>query len=188
VPPGCRLFVGRRSFWRLCAANRDLRLEREASGELVIMAPAGSETGHRNAGVTGQLWAWSRDDGTGLSFDSSTGFTLPNGKVCSPDASWVLKGRWEALAVEQREKFAPICPDFVVELRSSSNEMTDLRVKMLEYLEQGIRLGWLLDPKNDVVEIYRPGRPVEILKRPQTLSGEDVLPGFVLDLRGIFFD
>jgi Uma2 family endonuclease len=188
VPPGCRLYIGPRAFWKLCAANRDLRLQREASGKLIVMAPAGMESGHRNASITAQLWQWSRADGTGLSFDSSAGFTLPNGKVCAADATWILKERWDALTPEQRKKFAPICPDFVAELRSPSDEMPDLREKLREYIEQGVRLGWLLDPKSKTVEIYRPGRPVEVLKRPQTLSGEGVLPGFVLELKGILFD
>ena len=182
------LCVSEKAFWRLCRNNPDLRLERSARGELIVMAPAGAETGHRNAGLTAQLWNWSRRDGSGLSFDSSTGFTLPNGATRSPDASWIVRERWEALPSEAREKFAPICPDFVVELRSPSDDLTTLRDKMREYLDQGVRLAWMIDPKTSEAEIYRPGRPVETLKRPMTLSGEEVLPEFVLDLRGILFD
>jgi Uma2 family endonuclease len=183
------LRVSPKAFWRLCCANPDLRLERTARGELIVMAPAGSDTGHRNADLTGQLWLWNRDAGLGFSFDASAGFTLPNGSVRSPDASWIAHDRWEALALEDRKKFAPICPDFVVELTSPSQEgrRSRVREKMHEYLDQGARLGWLLDPKSAEVEVYRPGRPVETLTRPATLSGEDVLPGFVLQLRGILF-
>jgi Uma2 family endonuclease len=182
------LRVSKQAFWRLCRDNPDLRLERSARGELIVMAPAGAETGHRNAGLTAQLWNWSRRNGSGLSFDSSTGFTLPNGAIRSPDASWIVRERWEALSTEAREKFAPICPDFVVELRSPSDDLTKLRDKMREYLDQGARLAWMLDPRTSEVEVYRPGRAVETIKRPMTLAGEDVLPAFVLDLQGILFD
>jgi len=152
------------------------------------MAPAGSETGRQNAGLTAQLWNWSQRDGSGLSFDSSTGYVLPNSAICSPDASWVVRERWEAIPPEVREKFAPICPDFAAELRSPSDDLTKLRDKVREYIDQGARFAWLIDPKTCKVEVFRPDRPVETLKRPTSLSGEDVLPGFVLDLRGILFD
>jgi Uma2 family endonuclease len=188
VPPGVRLRVSSAGFWRLCAANRDLRLERTAQGVLIVMSPAGSQSGASNAELSGQLFVWAKADGTGLSFDSSTGFTLPNGAVRAPDASWIRRSRWEALAPEQMRKFAPICPDFVAELMSPSDDRPDVQAKMREYIEQGVRLGWLIDPEAGEVEIYRPSRPVETLDRPQTLSGEGVLPGFVLDLKGILFD
>ena len=152
------------------------------------MAPAGSESGWRNGKLTMRLGIWAEGDGTGEFFDSSTGYTLPNGAVRSPDASWIIRQRWSAIPGQDRKRFAPICPDFVVELTSPSDTLKDIREKMLEYLSQGVRLGWLLDPKHANVEIYRPGRPVEALNRPATLSGEDVLPGFVLDLEGILFD
>jgi Uma2 family endonuclease len=179
------LRVSDKAFWRICCDNRDLRLERTARGELIVMMPAGTGTGGRNASLTGQLWAWNRTSGLGYSFDSSAGYRLPNGATRSPDASWITRERWEAMPDELKEKFAPICPDFVVELMSPSDELGDVRDKMREYIEQGARLGWLIDPKTNLVEIYRPGRPTEAPARPPTLDGEDVLPGFVLDLRDI---
>lgn len=181
------LRVTDKAFWRLCGDNPDLRLERTARGELIVMMPAGTETGFRNMGISGQLWNWARANGTGLSFDSSTGYTLPNGSIRSPDASWIARERWEALTPEERRTFAPICPDFVVELTSPSDESRrpKVREKMREYIDQGVRLAWLIDPDAREVEIYRPGRPVDFLTGPRTLDGEDVLPGFVLDLRDI---
>ncbi len=187
VPARSGLRASAKAFWRLCCENPDLRLERTACGELIVMPPAGSETGFRNADVSGQLWSWARGDGTGLSFDSSTGYTLPNGAVRAPDASWIVRERWEALTPEDRRKFAPICPDFVVELTYPSDEGRRPKVqeKMREYIDQGVRLAWLIDPEARDIEIYRPGRPVETVTRPATLDGEGVLPGFVLDLRDI---
>ncbi len=176
-------------FWQLCGENPDLRLERTARGDLIVMAPAGGESGGRNFNLTGQLWGWIGAGGAGKGFDSSTGFTLPNGAIRAPDVAWIGDlERWSAIPVEQRRRFPPICPDFVVELRSPSDSPADLRRKMEEYIEQGARLGWLLDPMTTKVEIYRPGRDVEVLDRPATLAGEDVLPGFVLNLQGILFD
>jgi Uma2 family endonuclease len=186
VPSG--LHVSDRDFWRFCQANPDLRLERNASGELIVMPPAAPDSGHRNAGITAQLWNWNQKTSLGIDFDSSAGFTLPNMAIRGPDASWMTRERWDALPKQEREKFSHICPDFIVELRSKSDDMSELRERMEEYLSQGARLGWLIDPKSGTVEIYRPGRPIEILERPATLSGEDVLPGFVLDLKGILFD
>jgi Uma2 family endonuclease len=177
-----------RLFLRLCAANPDLRLERTACGELIIMPPAGTNSGGRNQKLSGQLYNWAKANGLGLSFDSSTGFTLPNGAVRSPDASWVARDRWDALTAEEQEGFAPLCPDFVVELRSPSDRLGDVQGKMREYRSQGARLGWLIDPKRKRVAIYRPGRRVEVLTAPATLSGEAVLPDFVLDLKGILTD
>ncbi|MHB1562044.1 MAG: Uma2 family endonuclease [Isosphaeraceae bacterium] len=188
LPSDVRLYVSPKGFWRLCAANRELRLERTARGVVEAMPPAGSGTGASNCELTIQVGNWSKADGTGTAFDSSAGFTLPNGAVRSPDASWIVNERWKALTPAQRKVFAPICPDFVVELRSPSDALGHLQEKMQEYLEQGTRLGWLLDPLTGMVEIYRPSRPVERLERPSTLSGEDVLPGFVLDLKGILYD
>jgi Uma2 family endonuclease len=184
--PGLRLTD--RAFEKLCAANPDLRLERTSRGELVVMSPAGSMSGRRNAKLILRLGNWAETDGTGEFFDSSAGFTLPNTAIRGPDASWMLRERWEALSEDDRERFSHVCPDFVAELRSRSDKKKDLRAKMREYITQGARLGWLIDPKIARVEIYRPGRPVELLKRPATLSGEDVLPGFVLDLDGILFN
>ena len=172
-------------FFQLCTDNRDLRFERTASGGLIIMPPTGSETGRRNSDLNFQLKAWSRQNNLGVVFDSSTGFKLPDGSDISPDAAWVRRDRWDALTPEQTEKFAPICPDFVVELRSTTDSLEKLRTKMKVYVKNGARLGWLLDRKNRKVEISRQGSDVEILDSPATQSGEDVLPGFVLDLSDI---
>lgn len=177
--------VSHEQFKELAAVNRDLRLEITATGELIVMPPTGSDTGNRNLDIEGQLWLWNRQTKLGVVFDSSTGFHLPNGAVRSPDASWVKLERWEALTPKEREGFAPICPDFVVELRSPSDSIETLRAKMREYMENGASLGWLIDRKSRKVEIYRQGRDVEVLE-PTTLSGEDVLPGFVLDLTEVW--
>ncbi|MBD1904742.1 Uma2 family endonuclease [Funiculus sociatus GB2-A5] len=172
-------------FWKLCQNNRDYRFERTAAGELIIMPPTGSETGNRNIKIAAQLEVWSSQNNLGLAFDSSSGFTLPNGANRSPDASWIRRDRWDALTAEEQQGFAPICPDFVIELRSKSDSLKELQEKMQEYMENGARLGWLIDRKNQRVEIYRQGQDVEILENPATLLGEDVLPGFVLDLKQI---
>lgn len=172
-------------FFQLCQNNRDLRFERTANGELIIMSPTGSETGRRNSGLNFQLTAWNIQNNLGVVFDSSSGFKLPDGSDISPDSAWVRRDRWDALTPEQKEKFAPICPDFVVELRSASDSLEKLRANMKVYIKNGAKLGWLLDRKNRQVEISRPDRDVEIRYSPATLSGEDVLPGFVLDLSDI---
>ncbi|HEY9876689.1 MAG TPA: Uma2 family endonuclease [Candidatus Obscuribacterales bacterium] len=173
-------------FFQLCQNHRDYRFERTALGELIIMPPTGGETGKSNFELSVQLGIWNKQNNLGVAFDSSTAFKLPNGADRSPDASWVRKERWDALTPKQREKFPPLCPDFVVELRSPSDSLKTLREKMQEYMDNQARLGWLLDRPNKRVEIYRQGRDVEILESPTTLSGEDVLPGFVLDLSEIF--
>ncbi|WP_165068514.1 Uma2 family endonuclease [Paludisphaera rhizosphaerae] len=190
VPEGVRLIVGPEDFERLCyvPANRDLRLERSADGGLTVMAPASSEGGERNLELGGQLRDWNKANRLGRAYDSSAGFTMPNGAVLSPDASWIAHQRWDALPAESRSGFARIAPDFVAELRSPSDTLKDLQAKMAEYIAQGVRLGWLIDPISQTVEIHRPGREPEILAKPATLSGEDVLPGLVLDLKGILFD
>ncbi len=175
-------------FYELCQANRDLRLERSATGEIIIMPPAGGETGHRNIKLAFQLEAWSSQNDLGLAFDSSTGFKLPNGAERAPDASWIKCDRWSSLNSEQKRKFPPLCPDFVIELRSETDSIKTLQSKMQEYIDNGAKLGWLIDPKTQKVEIYRPGKQVEILQNPATLSGEDVLPGLVLNLSSIFRD
>ena len=172
-------------FFELCQNNRDYQFERTASGELIIMPPTGSETGRRNFELIVQLGLWNKSHNLGVAFDSSTGFKLPNGADRSPDASWVKLERWEALIPEQQARFAPLCPDFVVELCSPSDSIEKVRAKMREYIENGARLGWMLDRKNQQVEIYRPNQEVEILQSPTTLSGEDILPGFVLNLKDI---
>jgi Uma2 family endonuclease len=178
--------VTHEQFQQIAAVNRDLRLERTATGELIVMAPTGSETGNRNLDISGQLWLWNRQTKLGIAFDSSSGFQLPNGADRSPDASWVKLERWQTLTPKEQQGFAPLCPDFVVELRSKSDNMEPLREKIEEYIANGARLGWLIDRKNQKVEIHRCDRDVEILDNPNTLSGEDVLPGFVLDLTDIW--
>ncbi len=186
IPSTLTLTLTREQFVQLALANRDLQLERTATGELIVMPPTGSDTGNRNLDIEGQLWLWNRQTKLGKAFNSSTGFHLPNGADRSPDASWVRQDRWDALTPEQRKGFAPLCPDFVLELRSESDNMEPLRAKMREYMANGARLGWLIDRKNKKVEIYRQGQEVEVLDNPSTLSDEDVLPGFVLDLTEVW--
>jgi Uma2 family endonuclease len=173
-------------FYQLCEENPDLKLERSANGELIAMPPTGGETGKRNVKLTTQLDLWNEETELGEVFDSSTGFTLPNKADRSPDASWVEKSQWSALTPEQREKFIPLCPDFVIELVSPSDSLKKSQEKMQEYMENGCRLGWLINRKKREVEIYRPGQDVEVLQSPLTLSGENVLPGFVLNLQKIW--
>ncbi|GET41001.1 Uma2 family endonuclease [Microseira wollei] len=175
-------------FERICQANRDLKLERTAKGNLVIMALTGGETGRRNIKLSARLENWSDESNLGVAFDSSTGFRLPNGAIRSPDAAWVRLDRWQALNSEQRKKIVPLCPDFLVELASPSDEVEDIREKMQEYLANGLLLGWLIEPSTQTVEIYRLNQPVEILNQPATLSGENILPEFVLNLSGILTD
>jgi Uma2 family endonuclease len=187
LPKTIGLYVTQEQFAALAAANRDLRLERTALGELIVNPPTGWETGERNSSLTGQLYRWYEDsEDLGKVFDSSTGFILPNGATRSPDASWVSRERWQALTPEQKGTFANICPDFVVELRSSSDSLKSLQDKMMEYINNGARLGWLIDPPQQRVEIYQPGKDVEVLENPAELSGETVLPGFVLNLRRVW--
>ena len=178
--------VTHEQFQQIASVNRDLRLERSAEGELIVMPPTGSDTGNRNLDIEGQLWLWNRQTKLGVAFNSSSGFHLPNGANRSPDAAWVKLNRWEALTSEEREGFAPICPDFVVELRSKSDNIESLRAKMREYLANRACLGWLIDRKNRKVEIGGQGQDVEVLDNPTTLSGENVLPGFVLDLTEVW--
>ncbi|MDM3844433.1 MAG: Uma2 family endonuclease [Aphanizomenon gracile PMC638.10] len=169
-------------FFQLCQNNRELRFERNANGELIIMSPAGGETGNRNGRLNQQLFNWTDADGTGIAFDSSTGFKLPNGADRSPDASWIKLERWDALTDEEKRKFPPICPDFVIELLSPSDSLKTTQEKMKEYIDNGVGLGILINRKSRQVEIYRPGKEVEVLDSPVTVSGEDVLKGFVLNL------
>jgi Uma2 family endonuclease len=173
-------------FYQLCEENPELKLERNANGELIVMPPTGGETGKRNLTAGAQLWTWNEQTELGEAFDSSTGFTLPNKADRSPDVSWVEKSRWEALTPEQKDKFIPLCPDFVIELLSPSDSLKKTQEKMQEYIENGCRLGWLINRKKREVEIYRPGQDVEVLQSPLTLSGENVLPGFVLNLQKIW--
>jgi Uma2 family endonuclease len=169
-------------FFDLCQLNRDLRLERTSQGDLVIMPPTGGETGRTNFKLTQVFGNWVDADGTGVGFDSSTGFALPNGAKRSPDLAWVKRDRWEALTPEQRKGFAPLCPDFVMELRSPSDALEYVQTKMQEYLDNDAKLGWLIDPIEKKVYTYRPQAAVECLDNPQTISGDPVLPGFVLEL------
>ena len=171
---------------QFCADNGDLRMELSAEKELIIMPPAGGTTGGRNSDLTADLVLWSRQDGSGKTFDSSTGFTLPNGAMRSPDASWILLSRWETLSDSEQRRFPPICPDFVIELRSPSDRLSGLQAKMVEYIQNGTRLGWLVDPQLRQVHIYRPSQQVELLEAPESVCGESVLPGFVLDLSKIW--
>ena len=169
-------------FFELCHLNRDLRLERTSQGDLAIMPPTSGETGRMNFALTALFGRWVQADGSGIGFDSSTGFTLPNGATRSPDLAWVKQERWEGLTPELRKVFAPLCPDFVLEIRSPSDALDTVQAKMQEYLDNGARLGWLIDPIEKKVYIYRPQIPVECLDDPQTVSGHPVLPGFVLEL------
>jgi Uma2 family endonuclease len=173
-------------FYQLCAANPNLKLERNANGELIAMSPTGGETGKRNSNINLQLGIWNERTQMGELFDSSTGFTLPNQAERSPDAAWIEKFRWEALTAEQREKFIPLCPDFVIELLSPGDSLSKTQEKMREYMENGCRLGLLINRRNRQVEIYRLGKEVEVLNAPSSISGEDVLPGFILNMQPIW--
>jgi Uma2 family endonuclease len=187
LPKAIALQVSLEQFEVLAVANRDLRLERAAGGELIVNPPTGGESGQRNFNINGQIARWfDEHEELGEAFDSSTGFILPNGAIRSPDASWVRRERWQALTAKQRKGFIPLCPDFVVELRSESDRLSELQGKMREYIDNGTRLGWSIDPQNRQVEIYRFGKEVEVLVNPSQLSGEDVLPGFVLDLKRVW--
>ncbi len=173
-------------YFQLCQANRDLRFERTATGELIIMPPTGGETGNRNGRISQQLFNWADVDATGIAFDSSTGFRLPNSAFRSPDTAWIKLERWDTLTSSQKQKFIPLCPDFVIELLSPSDRTSVIQDKMLEYLANGTQLGWLINRKSQQVEIYRANTELEIIASPITLSGEAVLPGFILNLEPIW--
>lgn len=173
-------------FFQLCQINELIRFERNVDGTLLLMPLVGGLTSIRNANLTYQLGAWNRDEILGIAFDSSTGFTLPNGAVRSPNASWLKREKWNALTQEQKEKFAPVCPDFVVELRSACDCLKLLQNKLQESRDNGARLGWLIDLETRQVEIYRQGQEVKVVESPASLSGEDVLLGFVLNLELIW--
>ena len=186
IPTTIALHVTSEQFEAIAIVNRDLRLERTATGELIVNPPTGGESGQRNFSIIGQLARWYEEhQELGEAFDSSTGFKLPNGADRSPDLSWVSRNRWDSLTEKQRKGFVPLCPDFVVELRSESDRLSKLQAKMQEYMDNGTRLGWLIDPQNQQVEIYRRGQDVEVLVNPTHLSGEEVLTGFILDLKRI---
>ncbi|NJL01669.1 MAG: Uma2 family endonuclease [Spirulinaceae cyanobacterium RM2_2_10] len=169
-------------FAQLCQSNPELRLERTAAGELIAMAPAASESGYFNADLSGQLWQWNRQTQLGVVFDSSAGFTLPNGAIRAPGAAWIAQPRWDRLSLEQRRKFAPICPDFVLELQSPNDRLVVLQAKLQEYIDNGAQLGWLIVPETQQVYCYRSGQSVQSLNAPSRLAGEPMLPGFVMDL------
>lgn len=173
-------------FYQLCRANPDVKFERNARGELVIMSPTGGETGNRNVEIAAEFVIWNRQTKLGKVFDSSTGFNLPGGGDRSPDIAWIRQERWDRLTPEQRVKFPPIAPDFVLELMSPSDTLRDLQAKMQEYMASGVQLGWTIDRQTRRVEIYRAGRDVEILDNPTTLSGEAVLPGFELGMQVVW--
>ena len=173
-------------FFVFCQRTHDVRIERNAEGEILIMPPAGGATGNRNADLTTQLYLWTKRDGTGIAFDSSIGFHLPNTAILSPDASWVLRWRYDELTNREQERFLPLCPDFAIELKSPSDRLPVLKKKMEEYIDNGMKLGWLIAPEQKTVYIYRPRISVEILENPNTVSADPVLPGFVLDLSDIW--
>ncbi|MGL5083181.1 MAG: Uma2 family endonuclease [Microcoleaceae cyanobacterium] len=173
-------------FFEFCQLNRDYRIERTATGEMIIMSPTGSETGNRNAKLTQQLGNWTDKDATGIDFDSSSGFRLPNGADRSPDAAWMTLEKWNKVPRNQQMKFAPVCPDFVVEVLSPSDTLKPIQDKLQEYIKNGASLGWLIDRKNRNVYIYQPQAEVKCLENPATVSGEPVLPGFVLQMEKIW--
>lgn len=175
-----------REFFAFCRLNKDLRIERTSTGDIIVMPPTGGETGRRNFLLAGILSAWVETSGTGVGFDSSTLFSLPNGAKRSPDAAWVKRERWEQLTPRQREEFPPLCPDFVIELRSASDALASLQRKMEEYIANGARLGWLIDPVERRVYVYRPRRRPQRLDHPTVLSGDPVLRGFTLDVRRLW--
>lgn len=173
-------------FYQICRKNPDIKFERNAKGELLIMSPTGGETGNHNSEINADFVIWNRQTKLGKVFDSSTGFKLPNGANRSPDVAWIKQERWDTLTAEQKEKFPPIAPDFVLELMSPSDDLQKVQEKMQEYMENQVKLGWLIDRKTRRVEIYRLGKEVEVLESPTELSGEDVLPGFILTLQTVF--
>ena len=183
---GSALRLSDDELFELCAKNPELRIERTAEGNLIVMTPAGGASAHRNLEISSPLAFWARRDGTGVAFDSSAGFLLPNGAMRAPDASWVLRSRLDRLSAQTKEKFLPLSPDLAVELRSPSDRLSDLEAKMEEYRANGVRLGWLIDPKKRRVHVYRPGRPIEVLDDPRVVSGDPELPGFILELAPVW--
>jgi Uma2 family endonuclease len=168
-------------FEQLCSEYDDLRLELTSTGELIVMPPTGSLTGIRSIDLTSQLRVWAKKDATGVGFGTDAGFTLPNGAIRGPDASWIKRERWDSLTEKEKDSFAPICPDFVVELRSKTDSLPVLFNKMTEYLENGASLGWLIDPSKRRIYVYRPDEEVIVLDNPESVSGDPLLPGFILE-------
>lgn len=183
---GSALQLSDDELYELCIRNQELQIERTPQGDLIVMTPVGGESSHRNAEAVFALVAWARQDGSGLAFDSSGGFLLPNGAMRAPDASWVKRSKWGVLEPEERRKFVPLVPDFVMELRSPSDRLEDVKAKMEEYRSVGVPLGWLIDPEERRVYVYRPDRPPEVLDAPDRVEGDPELPGFVLDLEPIW--
>ena len=173
-------------FVKFCSDNDGLRIELSSKRELIIMPPANPSTGSQNSSLSGELYIWAKEDGTGISFDSSSGFTFPNGSMRAPDASWMLKDRWESIPEDDRLRFSHISPDFVVELRSPLDSLAMIQAKMEEYIDNGVRLGWLIDPFERAVHVYQSGQAVQVLEHPEAVSGEPVLPGFMLYLSEIW--
>lgn len=180
--------IGDRDLERLCADNPEMRFETTSSGKLIIMSPTGSESGRKNTRLVFQVELWNTKTNLGVTFDSSTGFKLSNGATRSPDVSWIETSRWQAIPKAQQRKFAPLDPDFVIELMSPTDDRDELQQKMKEYTDCGVRLGWLICPDQKQVEIYCQGGTKEVLDNPSSLSGEDVLPGLSVDLADIFTD
>lgn len=178
--------VGDEELFKLCVRNPELRIERSAEGDLIVMTPAGWESGRRNAEIVYALTGWAKEDGSGVVADSSTGFLLPNGAMRAPDAAWVERSRLARIPPEQKQRFLPLCPDFVIELRSPSDALSDLQAKVEEYRDAGARLGWLIDPEERRVHVYQPNRPVQVLDGPAEVSGDSELSDFVLELGPIW--
>ena len=178
--------ISDRALEQLCRENPDLRFETDAKGKLIIMSPTGSQSGKRNGDLFGQVWYWNRQSKAGVVFDSSTGFKLSNGATRSPDVSWIAIERWNSLSDKQKRGFAPIDPDFIIELISPTDDLSTTQQKMNEYMNCGVKLGWLINPDAKEVEIYRFDKDKEIVDNPSSLSGEDILPGLTVDLADIF--
>lgn len=183
-PPSMR--VVNDQFFEFCQANKELRIERTAQGDCEIMAPTGGTTGWRNSGLTAQLYNWAEREGSGVVFDSSSGFILPNGAIRSPDVSWVKKSRLATLTPEQKQRFLPLCPDFVIELRSPSDNLIALQDKMQEYIENGASLGWLIDTETRQVLVFQPQQKLISLEQPEVMSADEVLKRFELDMQKIW--
>ncbi len=171
---------------RFCAANEILRVERDPNGEILVMTPAGNRTGRKNTAIISALDGWAEADGRGYTFDSNTGFTLPDGSMRSPDAAWILRSRWDALSDRDKDRFSPICPDFIIELRSPTDHLPELQAKMLQWIGNGAALAWLIDPEQRIVSIYRPSAAPEILSRPASVKGDTPVTGFELPMHRIW--
>lgn len=178
--------VSLEQFWQICEQNSDLQLEWSSQGELIIMPPTGGETGRSNANITAQLWLWNDQKQLGEVFDSSCGFILNNGAVRSPDCAWISTGKWQSISPSQRQKFLPLCPDFVIEILSPTDNVKITRAKMQEYMDDGCMLGWLINCSTQEVEVYTLKKDVEILTHPMEVSGGEILPGFTLNLNKIW--